>query len=160
MAFKIENRRPSVFVRYCEQLPNGYLICEQYGQCDRCEVADRIRGENKIKKDVPLFDWRDALPQTPSGCKDFCGMPLILKPSAMERLRIEPFLINQIMIAIPSPGCLPSNPAGEIDGYLLCDPRRSFTVSRMECYGVPNTAAVKRFDEIYFLRLCRYFEKR
>ena len=143
---------------YCRLLPYGYLICENHFICDACEVGDRIRIQ--VSDDHILFDHRDALPQTPTGCQNFCNMPLILSPSAMERLRIKSTLINQIMIANPSPGCFQKNPVGEIDGYLFNRPSYQFTVTRNEVFGVPNSRCVERYDQIFRLRLCRFFEKR
>lgn len=153
---KVINRKPSVFDRYCLVLPSGYMMCDREWCCNRCEIADRIRSN---KNDAPLFSWRDVEPQTPSGCRDFFNKPIVLKPEALARLNLEPVLINQIFIPIPSPGCDYRNPSGEIDGSLIADPRRSLTVSRCEVYGVPTFAAAKRFDEIYFFGLSRYLRK-
>ena len=142
----------------CIMFHHGTIACHNHYACDRCELGDRLR-KNILHKAM-MFTYRDALPQTEKGCHNFCDMPLILTPDAMTRLRLNHDLINQIMVAYPSPGCFRSNPAGEIDGYLLNRPGMKVTVSRKEVFGVPNPRAVERYDQLYRLRLSRFFKRR
>lgn len=157
--FYIEKKKHSIFRDNdsCDYLPNGYLGCTHNHNCSRCEIADRYR--EHAHRDVSLFTWGDALPQTPTGCRKWVDMPVILFPSAMERLKIESILMNQIMVAKLSPGCFYQNPAGEIDGYLFADRSRHFTVSRKECFGVPKPRAAEYYDELFRLGLCRMLER-
>lgn len=143
--------------RFCNYLPGEYFECINYGFCDRCEIADRYRLQNFQQES--LFDWTDALPQTPKGCRQWIDMPVILKPSAMDRLNIAPLLLNQIMVTTLSPGCFYQNPVGAIDGYLLVDRTKRIEVSRKECYGVPTLKAVERYDDLFHMNLRRFFGK-
>ena len=142
---------------WCHQIPNGYVRCTNYHACAICELADRIRvNRARETKHLPLFYWRDALPQTKAKRgENWYRMPVILSPECMDRLKLEKNLINQIMVADGGPGCFKNNVAGEIDGYLLCDKSKRITVTRMECFGIPNERAVARYDEYFFLGLSR-----
>ena len=158
-SFEISDRKADYrSSEWCDHFPYGYVRCDNFRSCARCELADRIRSESNVT--APLFDYRDALPQTPTGCMDWIKKPVILKPQAMERLGIPSYLVNQIMITELSPGIFHKNACSDIDGYLFADPSKKLTVSRADCYGVPNARAVERFDKIYFLKLSRFMEGR
>lgn len=157
--FQVETKKYSRMghPRFCNYLPGEYLECINHGICERCEIADRYRLHN-FKQEI-LFDWRDALPQTPKGCRQWVNLPVILMPSAMERLDIEPILLNQIMVTTLSPGCFYQNPVGVIDGYLFVNHTKRIEVSRKECYGVPAPKAVERYDDLFHMNLRRFFGK-
>ena len=145
------------FSEFCYKFPNGYVRCENSHICESCTVADRVRQNKHVATStLPLFYWRDALRQTPStGGENWYGKPVILSPEAMDRLKIERHLMNQIMIAYDGPGCFKKNVAGEIDGFLLCDRQKKITVIRSECYGIPTESAAIRYDDAFFLGLCK-----
>ncbi len=143
----------------CKHFPSGYVRCDNFYLCDRCELADRLRVSRP--PNIPLFDWRDALPQTPSyNGENWYHKPVILSPDAMRRLGIECRTINQIMIALDGPGMFKKNVAGEIDGVLLRDSRKHITVTRLECYGIPSRKTAERFDELYFLELLKFYDSK
>ena len=146
----------------CYHFPSGYVSCENSFCCSSCAMAERLRqNTQRVRTDLPLFDYRDTLRQTPKGGGEcFYRMPVILSVGAKERLRIEPVLINQIMIAENGSGCFKQNPSGPVDGYLLNDRSRSITVYRMECLGVPTPGAAKKYDEYFFLGLLRFYKDR
>ena len=138
----------------CTHFPSGYVKCVNYYNCTLCELADRLRNSRPLN--VPLFDWRDALPQTPAwNAENWYKRPVILSPDAMRRLGIELRTINQIMIAYDGPGVFKKNVAGEIDGFLLCDKNKHITVTRSECFGIPTQRAAARYDELYLLGLSK-----
>ena len=156
---KIEDKSGTLynFKRFgdCILYPESWVPCERWHNCTGCDVAGRYRAN--VKPGVhPLLSHSDALPQTKSGCSVFLNKALILKPEAMKRLGLEEDLKYQIVIPFPSPGLFPSNPTGFIDCRFLCEDLRTFTVYRNEVYGVPNAAAVRKYDDIYFLNLKRY----
>ena len=149
--------RRNKFIRgECYHFPSGYVMCENNYCCSSCAMAARIR---RNKTDLPLFCDRDALRQTPAGGgQTFYRKPVILCPSAMDRLGLEPLLINQIMIATDGPGVFVKNVVGMIDGYLFCDPTKKISVIRSECYGIPTPGAAKKYDEYFFLGLLRFYK--
>ena len=142
---------------FCTKFPHGYVRCENFHLCSICEVADRVRKSNfQATSKLPTFDWRDALPQTPArGGENWYGKPVILSLEALDRLKIERHLINQIMVAYDGPGCFKRNEAGEIDGFLLCDKQKKITVNRKECFGIPTQQAARKYDEYFYLGLCK-----
>lgn len=150
----------------CVRIPYGnFVYCENNYDCNRCQIADRIRANlRQNKTEYPLFGYRDALPQTPrGGGENWYGKPVILSPEAMDRLGLERYLENQIFVAVTGPGVFKKNVAGEIDGYLFADPDRQFTVTRMECFGIPSLRACTYYDDKYFRGLsliCGYVENR
>ncbi len=156
MSFHLE--RLNLEEGYCTRFPNAYVWCHRGFHCYACDLADRLR-EN-VPENVALFSYRDACPTTPSGVRQWADLPVILSPEAMDRLGLKKILLNQIVIAELSPGCLHQNPHGEIDCFLFADPTKKMIVNRSECFGVPNTRAVERFDKIYFLNLHKYIKKR
>lgn len=146
---------------YCSYFPNGYIKCKNFHSCNLCEIADRLRkSQLKSTSDVPLFYWRDALPQTPSlGGENWYKRPVILSIEALDRLKLDRHLINQIMIACGGPGCFKKNVVGEIDGYLLCNSQKVITVTRKECYGIPTLRAAEKYDKYFFLGLSQLLKK-
>ena len=154
------NKNYYFFKGLCYHFPSGYVACENNFCCNSCMMAERLRqNTQRTRKDLPLFDHRDCLKQTPKGGgESFYRMPVVLSPSAMERLGLEPVLINQIVIALTGSGCFKQNPVGPIDGYLLNDRSRSITVYRSECLGVPTPGAAKRYDDYFFLGLLRFYK--
>lgn len=161
MAYRVDQMRAG---GYCIHLPDGIVRCDSSYCCDRCQIADRIeRNTGRAVYKLPLFGWRDALPQTPSKKGEtWYGLPVILSPEVMVRLGLEQNLKNQIVIAVGGPGVFKKNPCGEIDGLLYADFKRRVTVTRNECYGLPTARACEIYDR-YFSRfdalsLVRYFE--
>ena len=149
-----DSRREIFGFDYCKHVPHGYVVCEHYGICNACELGARLRKEQARVMDYPLLSWRDARPQTASQKGEtWYQKPVILSPEAMRRLGLEMKLINQVMIAYDGPGVFKKNVVGEIDGYLLNDRTKRFTVTRSECYGIPTARAAEYFDECYFLGL-------
>ena len=143
----------------CKYFPSGYVRCMNSYNCSRCEFADRLRLSRP--PNIPLFDWRDALPQTPSyNGENWYMKPVILMPDTLRRLGVECITINQIMIALDGPGMFKKNVAGEIDGVLLRDPRKHITVTRLECYGIPSRKTAERYDELYFLELLKFYDSK
>ena len=144
---------------YCTHFPNGFLNCDNYFDCCRCTVADRIRTTNNRKdRNFLLLNDRDCLRQTKSGGGEtLYNKPIVLKEKAMERLGIEKTLFNQIAVAYDGPGVFVKNPGGEIDCYLFNDKDFKFTISRYETYGIPNMAAVEKWEELFFMGLKRIF---
>ena len=97
-----------------------------------------------------MFDWRDALPQTPAyKGETWFRKPVILSPEAMERLALPKSLRYQIVLADGGPGVLKRNPTGEIDAVLYADLTKHLTVTRNECYGMPNERACRLYDSYY-----------
>ena len=145
---------------YCYHFPSGYVDCENNFCCLSCPLAERLRqNTQRVRTDLILFDHRDVLRQTPKGGgENFYRMPIVLSAAAMERLNIEPILINQIMIAVTGSGCFKRNPVGPIDGFLLNDRSRLITVYRNECIGIPTPGAAKKYDDYFFLGLLRYYK--
>ena len=142
----------------CIRFPTGYVDCVSGFRCESCEFAERLRHDRL--KNVPLFGWRDALPQTETyGGQTWYRRPVLLSPEAMKKHGIEPLTINQVFICEDGPGMFKRNPAGEIDGYLLCNRLERFTVMRSECYGIPTLRAAEKYDEYFFLGLVKLLRK-
>lgn len=153
----VSNREYARQEGFCENFPTGYVKCMNNYICSCCDLADRLRRSRP--PNIPLFDWRDALPQTPSyNGENWYNLPVILMPDAMRRLGIECRAINQIMIAYDGPGVFKRNVSGEIDGFLLCDRQKHITVIRSECYGIPSRKTAERYDELYFLGLSKFYD--
>ena len=143
----------------CKHFPFGYVFCENYYLCEHCEFAHRLRVSRPAN--IPLFDWRDALPQTPSyNAENWYRKPVILSPDALRRLGIECRAINQIIIAMDGPGVFKKNVSGEIDGVLLSDRQRHIIVIRSECYGIPSRKTAERFDELFYLGLLKFYDSK
>lgn len=150
------DREKYLFAGYCIRFPSGYVECRNAMFCDTCELADRMRRQKA--RDAPLFSWRDALPQTKTyDGETWYGRPVLVSAEALGRNGIEAYAINQVILALDGPGTLKSHPCGEIDGVLFCDKSRRVTVTRNECYGIPNERTVRIYDEQYYLGLRSYF---
>ena len=152
------------FDGFCFRLADSRVRCGCGYDCERCEISARIEEDTgSAVVDRILFSWRDALPQTPThNAETWFRKPVILSPEAMKRLGLPSSLRYQIFFAEDGPGVFKHNPTGEIDGVLLCNARRIITVSRNECYGLPNERACRRYDEYYarlgVRRLADFFE--
>ncbi len=136
---------------YCFRLADSRVRCERGYDCERCELSARIEEDTgSAIVDRILFSWRDALPQTAThNAETWFRKPVILSPEAMERLGLPRSLRYQIFFAEDGPGVFKHNPTGVIDGVLLCNSRREITVTRNECYGLPNERACRRYDGYY-----------
>ena len=148
MSFKMrEYRKDGV----CLHLPDAVVYCVNGYHCDRCEIADRIsKNTGRAIVDRPLLGYRDAIPQTPSkNGETWFRMPVLLSAEALERLKLPPSLRYQVIIAEDGPGVFKHNPCGEIDGVLYADLTVHVTVTRNECYGMPNERACHLYDEAY-----------
>ena len=142
----------------CMYFPHGYVNCKNNYNCALCEFADRMRKARPVN--VPLFSWGDALPQTQKkGGDNFYYKPVILSSDALRRNNIEPTLANQIMIAVDGSGCFVKNKCGPIDGYLVAEPLKRITVSRNECYGIPNENAARKYDELFFYGISKILKQ-
>lgn len=101
-----------------------------------------------------MLGAKNVLRQTPKGGGEtFFRRPIVLKEEAMERLGITKHLYYQIAIATGGPGCWIKNSAGFIDAYLYGDPGREILVYRHEVYGIPDEAAVERYNKLFLLKL-------
>ena len=161
MSYKMVNARKDGF---CIQLADAVVRCDYGYHCERCELADRIaKNTGRFVADLPLLGWRDALPQTPSYKGEvWFRKPVILSPEAMTRLGLPLSLRYQIILADDGPGVFKHNPCGEIDGVLYADLTREFTVTRSECFGMPNERACRLYDSHYsrhgVRRLVEFFD--
>ena len=143
-----------VNVEYCKHFPSGYVYCSNYKDCERCELGDRIRRDKAMKSASVIFSFSDARRQTEKANGDmWWHFPIILSPEAMLRLDIECNMFYQIAVADFGPGCFLKNPAGEIDCHLFANSCKRFTISRKEAYGIPTDAAVRKYDDLFFMGL-------
>lgn len=146
---------------YCSQFPYGYVLCRNGYDCLRCTLGDRIRQDNAKKyADVPLFTYRDARKFTDKAKgATWWHYPIILSPEVMEQLGLECSIYNQIAIADGGGGVFAKNPVGYIDVYLFANPQKRFTITRNQSFGIPNAAAVRRYDELFFWDLAGKIDK-
>lgn len=140
---------------YCSKFPYGYVLCKNGYDCLRCTFGDDVRKDNvKRFSDVPLFTEKDARRQTLNDKGDcFWHYPVILKPETLEDLGFEKNVFFQIAIAEGGAGVFSKNPVGYLDCCLFSNPAKKFTICRHNVFGIPNSAAVRRFDEMFFLDL-------
>ena len=162
MKLEIVNAFSRALTPTCRHIPDGYARCENGGFCATCLLGDRIRrSQYRATGTLPLFGWRDALPQTPStGGENWYSMPVILSPEAMDRCGLRRHLLYQIVVAVDGPGLFKKNVCGDVDAYLLCDRTRFVTVSRRECFGIPTQRAADLYDRYFFLELGRLLKQR
>lgn len=140
----------------CIMIPYLRATCKYSHDCRSCDIADRVRFNSRefTKKTAELFWPFDVLPKTPKGGGlEYLRKPLILKPEAMECLGIEVELYNQIFIPTGGAGMFSNFPGSQIDGYIVNDRRKIYTISRHDVYGVANEAAVKRFKDLFLIDL-------
>ena len=138
--------------------PYAQVTCDLNYMCDFCEIPHRIQQNRRDREDeeFTLFGRGDVLRQTPKGGGlNWYMRPIVLKPDAMRRLGIKVNLVNQILIAYDGSGVFARNPAGMIDGYLVCDRNRRYTFSRHDVYGVPNEQACAKYFEYFGINLNR-----
>ena len=143
---------------FCMHFPHGYVRCEAQGVCAMCALADRLRRARP--PNIPLFTWRDALPQTQKkGGDNWLNMPVLLTPDGMKRHEIPVSACNQMAVAYDGAGLFARNSHSEIDIYLVCDSTKRYTVGRHECYGIPTESAAKRYDELYLYCVSNMLKK-
>ena len=143
----------------CPHLPNGYVVCFSR-HCDRCEIADRIRSlKARELGEASLFTKDNCLKQTlKDGGEIFYRRPVVLSYDVMKKLGLELNLLYQIAYAYDGCGCLPKNKVGPVDLHLFADETFKFTVQRFEILGVPNEAALKHYDRLFFMGLHKKYK--
>lgn len=158
MSYTVWTSKNRNLSEFCHHFPEGLVKCDNYKQCMSCVFADRIRMTNQRKsREYPLFWERDCLKQTKvGGGETFYNKAIVLSEDCMERLGIEKILFNQIAIAFGGCGCFVQNKVGPIDIYLLSDPNEKYLVYRNEVCGIPNDAAVKKWENLFFMGLRDY----
>ena len=145
------------FNGYCRLLlPYARVECRFNYLCDCCDVCYNIR-KNKMETvvdDAFLFDHRDVIPGTPKyGGGNWYKRAVILKPGAMRREGITVNLINQLLFAYGGSGVFAHNLSGMVDGFLLSDRSKEYTFFRNDIYGIPNEDAVRKYYDLYRIKI-------
>ena len=146
---------------FCPNFPYGYVECRNGFDCMRCTFGDRVR-KDVVKRiaDVPLFSYRDVRNYTvrQKGA-DWWHYPIILSSETLEALELEKNIYYQLAVADSGSGVFHKNPMGYIDIYLYANPQKRFTITRNQALGIPNCAAVRRYDELFFWDLAGHIDK-
>ena len=159
MKINVYSDSKRAFKGYCIHFPEGYVKCDRFS-CDLCELGDRIRLTNvRLHNNEMLFSDRNCLRKTKAaGGENFYNKPIVLTEKAMEQLGIKLNLYNQIAIAVGGSGCFAQNVSGAIDCFLLSDKNFTFTISRFDTYGIPDTRAVEKYEKLFFMGLRGYLK--
>lgn len=141
----------------CIYSPGGFLTCDRDHLCNGCPKIPASAQLRNAPPGMPMLDWRDAAPDTPSaGNGNYWHKPVILTPGVLKRkCNVPENPAYQILFCTDGSGVFKCNPAGEIDGYLLIDRQIKLTVARSECYGLPTRQCADRLDSVFSMELCR-----
>ena len=139
---------------YCIRAPGRYIECINGYRCSWCILADRFKQVRlRSPTSIPAIDNEISVLQKKRDEKGLVYYKKVVAvlPKSLERLGRRPLLYYQFFFCQDGPGCLPSNPYGEIDGYFLSDPQEAVTLTRADILGIPKASICKTFDDHFYM---------